>query len=48
LGLEAVPALYKLLKDSNPTVRYRAIEALNEIDTKEDINDLSFIHLLSN
>jgi len=39
LGLEAVPSLYKLLKDSDPKVRYSAIEALQEIDTNENIND---------
>ena len=42
LGLEAVPALYKLLKDSDPRVRYRAIEALQEINANENINDPEF------
>ncbi len=42
LGLEAVPSLYKLLKDSDPKVRYSAIKALQEIDTNEDINDPEF------
>lgn len=42
LGLEAVPSLYKLLKDSDPKVRYSAIEALEEINTNENINDPEF------
>jgi hypothetical protein len=41
-GLEAVPSLYKLLKDSDPKVRYSAIEALLEINTNENINDPKF------
>ena len=42
LGLEAVPSLYKLLKDSDAKVRYRAIEALEKIDANENINDPEF------
>lgn len=42
LGLEAVPSLYKLLKDSDPKVRYNAIKALQEIETNENINDPEF------
>ena len=42
LGSEAVPRLYKLLKDSDPRVRYNAIEALQKIDANEDINDPEF------
>lgn len=42
LGLEAVPPLYKLLKDPDSRVRYSAIETLQEINTNEDINDPDF------
>ena len=42
LGLKAVPSLYNLLKDSDPRIRYSAIDALLEIDTNENINDPEF------
>lgn len=42
LGLEAVPSLYKLLKDSDSRVRYSAIDALEKIDSNENINDPDF------
>jgi hypothetical protein len=42
LGLEAIPSLYKLLENSDPKVRYRAIEALEKINANEYIKDPDF------